>query len=269
MSSKEKPSQAPWYFWVAVAAVATLPVGLILWGKSEAGWASLICALVVMLAARFHAIEELSLGPLRAKLSEKVREVDLALEEVRSLALAMSRPMISMGMKVGRMGVALSRQEAEELRATIDSTLRRLEVPESDIVAAMADYRRYTLFDMSRSLTKKLRVTLNDKVKTYQDALAAFGSPIRDAEGHNRAANEWGQASKRRDTVLMLTEFSNVSRLVEELPDALANSRLLEKPECEALLNELAETLEDMRHFTKHGKIRDMPRWLTASSNDD
>ena len=73
-------------------------------GAAQAGWMALASALVVMIASRFTSVIELSLGPLSAKLAARVDEADLAMNELRQLSLALSRPMVTIAMRTGRLG---------------------------------------------------------------------------------------------------------------------------------------------------------------------
>lgn len=100
-------------FWAGVAVVSVGPVGLILYGKSEAGWASLICGVILMVASRFSDIIELSIGPLKTKLVRQVEEAEQALEAVRALAAKTAETALSLVKMSGRFDGFTAQQEDE------------------------------------------------------------------------------------------------------------------------------------------------------------
>ena len=91
-------------FWVAAMTAFIGPTLGILLGYTQAGWASLVSSLVLMFATRFETVEELSFGPLKAKLREKIEEVDKFIKPLNKLALTLSEVTLTHLMGEGRWG---------------------------------------------------------------------------------------------------------------------------------------------------------------------
>ena len=102
------PMVKKFVFWFAAAVAFFGPTAGILLGNGQAGWASLVSALVLMMATRFETIEEFSFGPLKAKLRQKIEEIESFLVPLRTLALSMSEMILTLTMGEGRWGGVVS-----------------------------------------------------------------------------------------------------------------------------------------------------------------
>ena len=114
-------------FWLAAMTAFICPTLGIFLGYSQAGWASLVSSLVLMFATRFETVEELSFGPLKAKLREKIEEVEKFIEPLNELALTLSEISLTLVMGEGRWD-GLSYDERFRAREQIDALLDSLSI---------------------------------------------------------------------------------------------------------------------------------------------
>lgn len=135
-------------FGLALFAAAIGPVLLILLGKSEAGWMTLISAIIVMLGTRFDAIEEISLGPLRAKLRKQVEEAEQVITAIRALATQVASTTLSLVKRSGRLG-GYDDEEEEAIRIEVHDLLKQLGVGESEVNDTLNEWHRFTELDYS------------------------------------------------------------------------------------------------------------------------
>lgn len=219
-----------------------------------------------MLGSRFSAIEELSLGPLRAKMTEKVKEVDRAIVEVKSLAQTLITPVVTMGMRIGRWDSALSRKEAHDLAKSTETILRRLAVPEDEISKSLEDFYKYTLFDMCRPIGEIIRRHLEPKIKQYEEETKKFGSPIVDIEGHRKAIELWRSAIARQNMVLSLTKIENIPFLITNIEKHLQTAGLLNEAEQAAVMADLKPILEEADYFVKNRTFKNPEEWFRGKN---
>ena len=118
-------------FWVAAMTAFIGPTLGIFLGYNQAGWASLVSSLVLMFATRFETIEELSFGPLKAKLRKKIEEVDNFIEPLNKLALTLSEVTLTQMMGEGRWG-GIGLKEKFKAREKIDALLDNLNIEDDE-----------------------------------------------------------------------------------------------------------------------------------------
>jgi hypothetical protein len=247
---------------VVTAAVAVAFV----WIDTDQGWLLLAASGIALAASQLERITEISAGGASAKLQEKIREADEAVEHVRALAATLVRPTMKMAVRLGRWDSGLSRQETHELKVQVENTLRALGTPDEDILEAVHDYYVYTLFDMSRAFMGAVKAALDEKVKVFFQKTQGFVGPISDISTYNRVVEEWRSAGIQRDTVLRLGEFDSIERLRSEFEATLENCPLLSSIEHEQLLKDIRRELEAFYYFADHKKHRDLARWVAIDS---
>ncbi len=118
-------------FWVAAMTAFIGPTLGILLGYTQAGWASLVSSLVLMFATRFETVEELPFGPLKAKLREKIEEVENFIVPLNEMALTLSEISLTQLMGGDRWdGIGL--KEKFKAREKIDALLDNLNIEDDD-----------------------------------------------------------------------------------------------------------------------------------------
>ncbi len=183
------------------------------WVTTDQGWLLLAASGIALAASQMKRITEISAGGASAKLQEKIKEADEAVEHVRALAAMLVRPTMKMAVRLGRWNSGLSRQETHEFKVKVENTLRALGTADEDIAEAVHDYYVYTLFDMSREFMGVVKVALDEKVKAFFDKTQGVVGPISDVPAYNRAIEEWRGASSERDKVMRLGEFERIEQL--------------------------------------------------------
>lgn len=80
-------------FFSFLAGILMIVVGvptLAFFGKSTAAGLFLLAGIVAVLVGRLHLVEELTLGPLKARLRASIEEANATLQQLRGLALGLA-----------------------------------------------------------------------------------------------------------------------------------------------------------------------------------
>lgn len=133
-------------FWIGLIAAGVGPPLLIYKDQSETGWALLLSALIVLLATRFDAIEELSFGPLRARLSREVEEATETLKRVRELAHLTAASTLSLVKMSGRMG-GYTDAEEDEIKRSMIALLKQLNLTDAEVEEALSRWHQVVEYD--------------------------------------------------------------------------------------------------------------------------
>lgn len=237
------------------------------WISTEQGWLLLAASGIALAASQLERITEISAGGASAKLQEKIKEADEAIEHVRALAATLVRPTMKMAVRLGRWDSGLSRQETHELKVQVENTLKALGTPDEDISEAVHDYYVYTLFDMSREFMGTVKAALDEKVKVFFEKTQGFVGPISDIPEYNRITEEWRSAGFQRKRVLQLGEFERIERLRLDFETTLEACPLLSSIERERLFEEIRKELEAFYFFADHKNHRDLARWVALDSD--
>jgi hypothetical protein len=126
-------------FWIGIVLAGVGPSFLILIGFGEAGWAALISGVVMMLASRFEDILELTVGPVRAKLREKVQEADTTLAETRNLASLLTSTSLSLVKRSGQIG-GYTDEEQNQIAQEFRDSLGKVGTDETKIDELFEDW---------------------------------------------------------------------------------------------------------------------------------
>lgn len=253
-------------FWIASLVGAIGTPALILLGFSEAGWATLICSLMFMLACRFETVVEIAFGPFRARLREKVEETEDVLRELRSLAVALSEPVMTIGVRLGRWDTALTRAERLKLYNRMKSALTRTGVDPSVLESVMAEHHDYVLYDLVTELNGKLvEQYVDPKVKERRAEVDAFKNPITDNTAHSLAIERWRSWETEKSRLRDVAKFENVRTYPVNLRGYLGRCPLFSQDEREAILSAIDEDLKDIEYYIDNLELRRPEAWLSTT----
>lgn len=102
---------------------------------------SLLAYCFLLFFIRFEDIAEISLGPLRAKMKEQIEESAATVEQLRSLASAISRGVLT-DLMAGQFFDGMTLRQRLDLHESIINELRSLGVSESQINEAETNWRK-------------------------------------------------------------------------------------------------------------------------------
>jgi hypothetical protein len=162
-------------------ALAALAVGFG-WITTEQGWLILAASGISLAASQLDRITEISAGGASAKLQEKIQEADEAVEHVRALATTLAQPTMKMAVRLGRWGSHLSKRETYDFKLKIETALRKLGASQDEIAAAVHDYYRHTLFDLTFQFMPTIKSALDAKVNEFHKRTQGFVAPISEVD---------------------------------------------------------------------------------------
>lgn len=217
-------------WFLTVAALALLSAGLVLGtlGHLQVLWAAVITALFLLVCANADRIAELSAtrDGITAKTRELVRRTEGAITELQMLGAQLAAIGLSLIKRQGRMG-GYAYEEEERLRASTLQVVRRLGVPEAEILEVMKDWYAFEDFDYVQGILGNYRMP----------------APIEDSE----MQNDW--------KALRQSPVDGATVTPEVLRAFLVKHRLLD-PFREALL-------EDYEYYLRHRRHRRPESWAS------
>lgn len=186
-------------------------------------------------------------------------------ENLRNLAMLVAEPSIMLIMRTGRWSSNTSRREAHDMVSRFEGLLNATDTSKEDIERAVADYFRYTLFDMVSQLRKPLKLLMDERVEPFKTKMESFGSTITDLNGHNAACEEWRIARGKADKVvksalmdeLVIHGFDGVIGVMRECD-------LLDETDISEFLEKHKEEVADIRFFEERKKLRRPEVWFDS-----
>jgi len=119
------------WFGVIFTVVAPLVIGLYFKDKTTM-WVAVVCGAFITLIARVEDIAELSLGPLRAKMRDTIREANATIEQLRNVSTTSAKAILTDLMAGGFMG-SMSLRTRLDLHDQIVSALKEIGASETAI----------------------------------------------------------------------------------------------------------------------------------------
>ena len=220
------------WFGIVFTVVAPIVIGVRLENTTMAGMA-LVGGAFITFISRLDQMSELSLGPLRAKMREKIEEADETLEQLRETAATMSKA--SLGhMMASSFWAGLSLAQRFKLHDEVISNLRGLGASDFQIEQADAIWLCGIPVIYSRAVCNALR-------------------------GAQSAADRISRTNEQQALVKKITEMQDFDDNWK-IPTSNQIRRLLQD---ENAITELVKKwLDDYQHFEETGEIRDLDQFV-------
>ena len=198
------------------------------------------------------------------RLEDKVREADIALDHIRSLAAEVSAPILTIAARVGRWDTAFTGKETYDLMVRIKALLNQNKVPQEKIDHAFREFDFYILLDMARPIQKSIMNLIQEKIQSIMEDVKAYPKPINENDVAWQEVNNASQEGNR-EKVRFNSLFSkeNVGCLHETLEAAIDESSLLNDEEKDALKTKFHEEIDDIKYFSRHKDFRRLAYWLS------
>lgn len=219
-------------FWFGIVVVVPLVIGIRLENTTMA-WMAFVVGAFITFISRLDQMTELSFGPLRARMREKIEEADETLERLRETAATMSKA--SLGhMMASSFWAGLSLAQRFKLHDEVISNLRTLGASETQVEEA--------------------------------DKIWKGGIPVI----YTRAiGNALRGAKSSEDRISPTDEQQALAVKIDEMSDLDDNWRVATSEEIRRLLEDAGELttpvkkwVDDYHHFEETGEIRDLDQFV-------
>ena len=141
-------------FWCSVIFTLVVPLVIGIGFKDPStSWVAALCGAFVTFIAKFDALAELSLGPVKARMKEQIAEAAATLEQLREVATATSRATLTDLMAGGFMG-SMSLKKRFELHDNIISSLKKIGAGAEQIEQAETEWKKGVSVIYHRAIKK-------------------------------------------------------------------------------------------------------------------
>jgi hypothetical protein len=159
-----------------IAGVLMIIVGcptLVLLDKTTAAFAILIAGVVAVLVGRLHHVEELTLGPLKARLRKSIDEANATIQQLRSLALALGEASLT-DLMAGNFFEGMSLRRRFATHDVIKRSLLDLGLSVGDIQKASANWNKGIAVTYHRAIRAALPKELNVRIRDEFNGMLKF-----------------------------------------------------------------------------------------------
>jgi len=127
---------------LALLYTLIVPITLGSYGLTEAAWIAVLCGVFVTIATRLEDLQEITFGPLKARLREIIREASATVEQLKGIAEATARvnkaELIAQSFPI----MSLPFRQRLEFKNAIDAALKKLGLGEEEIRATDEYWRK-------------------------------------------------------------------------------------------------------------------------------
>jgi len=225
-------------FWVGIIFILVVPVYIGVFRKAPSAtvWAVVVCGAFVIFMSKIEIIQELSLGPLKAKMKEQIRETDATLKQLKEISVVSSEATLTNLMADSFMG-GMKFEKRLELHDKIIDSLRGIGVNQDKIDKVESDWKKGISIIYDR---------------TIQYAIEQRKNPF---EINPEAPEE---ARKAGHEIEELLDFKN---WVAPTPQQIRS--VLEKYNIKS--SQAEEWIKDYDHFLKTGEIRNKEKFIRSN----
>jgi hypothetical protein len=129
-------------FWVGVVFTIVAPIIIgIGFDDTSTSWVAALCGAFITFVSKLNEISELSLGPVKAKMKEKIDEVNTILQHLREALTVTSQTALTDLIAGGMIG-GMSLSKRLELHENIIANLRAIGASDEQISLAERDWRK-------------------------------------------------------------------------------------------------------------------------------
>ncbi|WP_024850405.1 hypothetical protein [Hydrogenovibrio kuenenii] len=129
-------------FWIGVLFTLTVPFILSICFESvSAGWLSAACGAFVVFASKLERIAELSLGPVKAKMREKIEEASATIEQLRKVSVTIAEAELTNLIATAFMG-NMTLEKKLEIHDKVIDELKNINVSDEQISTAEESWKK-------------------------------------------------------------------------------------------------------------------------------
>lgn len=221
-------------FWAGVLFTAAAPIIIGLFFKdTSTSWVAALCGAFITLMAGLENIAEISLGPVKARMREKIAEAAATIEQLKKVALVMSEGFLTDLMTNNFMG-GITLKKQFELHEKITSSLK-------DIGASSEQ-----IYEAEKNWNKGISIIFHRSIKNAVEE-RHHPSTI------NSSATQEQQSAGRELQALL--DFDNWQAPSVQQIQAVLDKNNIDLPAVNSLLN-------DYDHFLKTNEIRNKAEFL-------
>ena len=158
------------------AGILLVAIGVpafVIMDKNASAFAILIAGTVAVLVGRLNLVEELSLGPLKARLRASIDEANATLQQLRAVALSLAEASLT-DLMAGNFAIGMSLHQRLATRDVIVNSLLDLGLTESEVEKASANWDKGIGLTYGRAIRASLPKTLEPAIRSAYDALTKF-----------------------------------------------------------------------------------------------
>jgi len=148
-------------FWIGILYSVAVPFIVLAKTHNESyTWMSLLVGIFITIASRFNELVEFSLGPLKARMNEKINQTEKILEQLRKIGTSVSGTVLTSIMTENFWGGTTFRKK-KELHDKIINMLEEIGVNEKEIHEADYDWRKGMSVIYHRGITWRVKLRKN------------------------------------------------------------------------------------------------------------
>lgn len=159
-----------------LAGILMIVVGvptLAFFGKSTAAGLFLLAGIVAVLVGRLHLVEELTLGPLKARLRASIEEATATLQQLRTLALSLAEASLT-DLMAGNFFDNMSLRQRLAMHDVIIKSLYDLGLSPTEVQKASANWNKGIGVTYHRAIRSALPQNLDRATKDGFDSFLEF-----------------------------------------------------------------------------------------------
>lgn len=146
---------------------------LVLSDRTSAAFAILLTGVVAVLVGRLHHVEELALGPLKARLRQSIDEANATIQQLRALALALGEASLT-DLMAGNFFDSMSLRQRFAVHDVIRRSLLDLGLSERDVQKASANWNKGIAVTYHRAIRATLPKELDVKIRNEFNEMLKF-----------------------------------------------------------------------------------------------
>ena len=222
-------------FWIGIIFILVVPVyiGVSRKTPSSTVWAIVVCGALVIFMSKIEIIQEFSLGPLKAKMKDQIREADATIKQLKEISAVSSEATLT-NLMAGSFMAGMTLEKRLELHDKIIGSLKEIGVSQYQIDKVESDWGKGISIIYYR---------------TIKNAVEQRKNP----NEINPAASE--EAQKAGHEIENLLDIKNWAAPTPQQIRNVIEKYNIKSPEAE-------EWIRDYEHYLKTGEMRNREKFV-------
>lgn len=169
-------------FWIGIAFVLLVPIIIgVYFDDPSTSWVAALCGAFVIFMAKVESLAELSLGPVKAKMKQKLQEASATIEQLRNVAVTSSEATLTDLMAGSFMG-GMTLEKQLDLHDKVINALHEIGASSEQIEKAETDWNKGVSIIYHRAIMKAVEERKHpNQINTQAtDEQKAAGKEIQD-----------------------------------------------------------------------------------------
>jgi len=200
---------------------------------------------------------------------DKMEEAEELIKGLRSLSVAVSKPIISTIIRMGHWGGALSNKDKLDMVKQIESALKDNNIPGDKVEEALRDWHRFNVGGLTGLILRDISDYLNKKREPIEAKRASIPTPINPSDPEFiKCIEDLRTIGEAASKIKPIYSMETPEAFLQGFESILNDPNIFSEGERNDFIQTHKEEIEDLKYYVKNKQFRRLDHWLAQDEKE-